>query len=235
MRIQKALALALFLLSFPVISHAQSLLPGQWSFGLQTGYNITLSSSLNGTWSEFRSEENRSDEPLPRPEVLPFGESTYPFNFGVQLAYRFKDSPISLYAGMQSTYFWTQSSENQTQSPESAALGVFALNVGSEYTFGEPSEMWNFFGRGAVNFNGTSLRYPLYSQFFSNDDWTEMSVRYGFEAEAGSRFNIPSTPLALEASVNYTNPLITGKGNRASNEERSLDFISFRLGARVWM
>jgi len=91
LRIQKDPAPVLFPLIFPALSHAQALLPSQWSFGFQTGYNIALSSSLNGTWSELRNEENRSNKLLPRPEALPVGKSIHPFSFGEQLAYRFKD------------------------------------------------------------------------------------------------------------------------------------------------
>ncbi|HYF04352.1 MAG TPA: hypothetical protein VEC36_13295 [Patescibacteria group bacterium] len=56
-----------------------------------------------------------------------------------------------------------------------------------------------------------------------------MNAPYGFEADTRSRFNIPATPLALEASVSYTNPFITSRANRESNGNTSFDFISFLL------
>ncbi|TAL67829.1 MAG: hypothetical protein EPN82_12965 [Bacteroidetes bacterium] len=250
MNIKKLLLLFFLLMIFGIdISIAKSYFPGQWSFMLSGNFvmNYGISTSMQGTLDEFYKEFETNYEN----SKYPFAEGdVYSSNFGGQLAYRFPESPLSLYFNLTGTYFHTPK-YSFFKGTERVVLLVGSFTPGIEYCFGEYEDLWNVFGRFGLCFSniGGSVYY------LSRKIDINYSLRVGFEIEAGGRFNIPGIPVSVELMSNYTNanlllkdytnpdrvpPQLLNERNLNDGEgenfkSKTIDIISLKLGFRLWL
>lgn len=236
--------LTVILLSFMLTetASAQLKLPGRWSLLVFGNFNMNfgISEAMNGSSEEFRNdlETNQTYS------KFPFGDGhTDNMCFGAQLAYRFPESSYSLYLNASNTYFILDKSQFSNGLSEMADLMVLSLTAGGEYTFGTFDELWNTFVRAGLNFSliGGGIEYE------DGKMDTDLALRFGFEMELGGRINIPSTPLSLELSTNYKNANLIGKsegskvgllsglfGVELDDKNKIIDYLSLRLGLRLW-
>ncbi|TAL67029.1 MAG: hypothetical protein EPN82_15770 [Bacteroidetes bacterium] len=229
----------------------QTKLPGQWSLMFNGNYftNFGISEAMRGKGEEFYNDlsvdYNNSK--------FPFGESgTKSFNFGGQLSYRFSESNFSPYLSLNLFFFYLNSDASYLSIPAHASMTLFVWSLGCEYTLGLPSDLLNFIGRLGIN---TSTVAGHIDYFMETD--VIPTQRLGFETEIGSRLNIPGTPLAVELLTNYSNINLIGKSytkpatlprlylperelndgknpDDPNDKDRTIDFLSIRLGLRIW-
>jgi len=241
--------LTISLLPFSLL--CQPKLPGQWSLAFDFGYSLPASSGMNGSSSEFQQEVQRN-----------YNNKSYPFGdkraistiTAAMVSYRFPSTAWSIYGA---EYGFVSTVDNGFAKygflSENAELDNVATVLGAEYTFGEPSERLNAFGRFGIGF----------SLFSGNVNYSNSHVdlaatfRGGVDLGIGGRWNWSFAPLAIEASVSYYNANLVGKSyqapdatppsqilERALNDgknpndpndvSRTIAYLSFRLGGRVW-
>lgn len=244
------IVIAFFMISGVSLIAQSVQLPGQWSLAVSGNYstNFGVSSSMRGTGGEFEAELAKD-----------YNNSKYPFgddrlksmNFGLNLAYRFPESPFGAYLSYSNTYFAVE--DWILFSFRKAWMLASGLTAGGEYTLGNIDDVWNTFARAGVSFN--LIMGEVTNWGFKTEIKPES--RIGFETEFGGRLNIPSTPLALELSANYTNANLFGKSykkpsampptvikerklndgrnpDNPNDENKTIDFLSLRFGLRIW-
>ncbi|MDQ1266880.1 MAG: hypothetical protein QG635_2033 [Bacteroidota bacterium] len=245
-----AVLLCLFMMIGSIPGFAISKLPGQWSLLISGNVlmNYGISESMRGSLDDFYKEFETN-----------YQNSKYPFaddnvftgNFGGQLAYRFPESDISIYFALTGTYF-SSPKYSYFNGTNKVVMLVTNYTPGIEYCFGTPDDIWNVFGRLGLCFS--NIVGSVY--YLSQDINLSYAFRIGYEAEAGGRLNIPHTPLSFEMSVNYTNAnlflkkytepnrtppqviidreLNDGEGGSPKQNAKTIDFLSFKIGVRLW-
>jgi len=249
MKIILLLVVSIFLL--PLTLTAQPKLSGQWSLEGDFGYVIPVSTGMKGTSSQFQQDIQKSYNN----SSYPFGDSRAFSGMGnVMLSYRFPSSSWSAYGA---EYGFASSVDNGIQRntflSENAELFNAATVLGAEYTLGEPSDRLNAFGR-------FGLALSLFTgdvNYFGNHLELTPTFRGGIDLGIGGRWNWDFAPLAIEASISYFDANLIGKSyqapgtsppnqilERALNDgknpndpndvSRSISYLSFRLGGRIW-
>lgn len=188
-------------------SYTQSRLPGIWSISIYGNYNSNfgLSEAMRGTSSEFRNDI-----------IIDYNNSKFPFGdddtrnicFGVGLSYWFPQSPVSVYFKFSNVTYFLQKPGFLNIYTDKANMLIFSFTPGVEYSFGKSSELWNFLIRFGISLNTITGDVTYFN---NKTNLSPAAFRGGFETEFGGRLNIPSTPLSLEATANYTNANFIGK------------------------
>jgi len=229
---------------------------------VDAGGDIPASSSMRGTLYGFEQDFANGYNN----HQYPFGDGrSFAANFGGHLAYRFRSekspgeytySHWSAFIGVQGTFFSVSDPAVFSNSDNNSfSILIATWTLGAEYTLGDPSDLFNAFGRVGLDANLISGSI-LYNYYFSTA--ITDAFRFGYEAEIGGRYNIPATPLAIEASVDYTDANLLGKNyvapatlnnsnilreralndganpNDPSDQSRTINDLSFRLGGRIW-
>ncbi|MFH1052052.1 MAG: hypothetical protein V1779_14115 [bacterium] len=250
MLIKKFIVLLTMIFLSNMSSSANSRFPGEWSFMLDGNIftNYGISPSMLGTMEEFYTEFEETYE-----------NSKYPFsnddifssNLRGQIAYRFPESAISIYFNLGSTYFLTPK-YYFFEGTDRVSLFIGTFTPGIEYCFGESEDLWNVFGRAGICFS--SIGSTVY--YLSQKIRLTGLYRIGFETEIGGRLNIPRTPVSIEIITNYTNSNLflknyqtpalkppqlifdrdinDGAGGTINSGDKTIDFLCFKIGARLW-
>jgi hypothetical protein len=244
MFIRSLLSAAFALLFSSALLHGQiTKLEGNWSIMLDAGYNIPVSSSMRGSpddvFDDVADDYNSKQ--------YPFGEGTIGFNGGGHISYRFAESNWSPYVGLRPIFFHV---DNFFQT---ATMFAIVWSAGAEYTLGTITDTWNAFGRAGLNSSWISGR----TEYFGYDTRITPTIRFGFEGDIGGRWNIPRTPLSVEGAIGYAQINLIGKDyeapaaqpprvlseralndaadpNNPEDESKTIDYLSFRLGGRIW-
>ncbi|MDP4237664.1 MAG: hypothetical protein Q8919_14570, partial [Bacteroidota bacterium] len=139
-------------------------------------------------------------------------------------------------------------------------MSIGTATAGLEYTFGQLYQHWNFFGRFGLN---SSIIVGNYrsggANRFTDTTLLTNGLRFGFEAEIGERYNFSRSRFGVEASLNYSNINLIGKTysvpvlqqgfsriavgsindgknpNDSADSPRVIDYLSFRVGARIYL
>lgn len=236
---------------FPVLLLAQPRLSGQWSLSFDFGYSLPASAGMNGTSSEFQQQVQSN-----------YNNKSYPFGdkraistiTSAMLSYRFPASAWSIYGA---EYGFVSTVDNGFAKygflSENAELDNIATVLGAEYTLGEPSERLNAFARLGLGFS-LLTGYVNYSSSHVDLDAT---LRGGIDCGIGGRWNWSFAPVAVEVSVSYYNSNIVGKSYQApsatppaqildrslndgknpndpNDVSRTIAYLSFRLGGKIW-
>ncbi|OGU12105.1 MAG: hypothetical protein A2X61_09835 [Ignavibacteria bacterium GWB2_35_12] len=230
---------------------AQTKLPGQWSLMFNGNYftNFGISEAMRGTGEEFYNDLSKDYNN----SKFPFGESgTQSFNFGGQLSYRFPESNFSPYLSLNLFFFFLNSDASYLSTSAFASITLFVWSLGCEYTLGLPADLLNIFGRLGINTSTIAGNV----HYFTETDVIP-TQRLGFETEIGGRLNIPETPLAVELITNYSNINLIGKSytkpasqprlylperelndgknpDNPNDKDRTIDFLSIKLGLKLW-
>ena len=251
--IYRYVLLAAFLAATPSVAQI-STYDSRVSLLLDVGFHNPVSAAMNGTAEEFYREVSQDNSP----SRYPFGDGdARKFLAGGHLAYRFPESPISLFAGVQRSIFIGYGTNGGQ-----AKLRLWTVTLGGEYSFGDALDRWNGFGRGGINgslFDGRIIHPgdpPFHSWIPGPTTLVDRAVRYGNEAEAGARYNLKFSPVSIEASVNYTNANLIGKEYQApqasrlewssttslndgadpldpADRPRTIDYVTLRVGVRI--
>lgn len=236
---------------FTVSLFAQPKLPGQWSLEFDLGYTFPTSASMKGTLNNFQSDVQKNYNNT----SFPFGDSrAFTSTGGAALSYRFPFSAWSLYGAEYGFVSYVDNGfAKNTFLSENAELDNVATVLGAEYAIGSPSERLNAFAR-----LGLALSYFSGNVNFSGNH-VELSptFRGGIDLGIGGRWNWSFVPLALEVSISYLNANLVGKSyqtpdaipphqllqrslndnknpNNPYDVSRSIAYLSFRLGVRIW-
>jgi hypothetical protein len=230
---------------------AQPKLPGQWSVIVDGGLSLPASSSMNGTAAEFQSDLQKDYNS----KRYPFGdERALSMNWGAALSYRFPTSSWSI-IGVQHIYvsYVDNGFAYNSTFAQNASLVDYVSSLGAEYTIGESSETFNAFGRLglALSFFSGEVNYFDYRTSLTP------TFRGGVDIGVGGRWNMSFAPLALELSASYLNANLIGKSyetpatkppttlreralndgvntNDPTDESRTIAYLSFGIGLRVW-
>ncbi len=221
-----------------------------WSICATGLYNFPASSSMRGTNEEFRADVMRDYNN----RKYPFASPTYAFGWSGKILYALPSSGhTDLFLGFSGNFINSEQDNNHDQ----AFMAVWGVNLGVEYSLLPRWNTWNVFGRASIStqFIHGFTDYDFGLGVFRTNVPT--AGRLGAEAELGGRFVIPSTPVALELSGGYLNANLLGKsytkppavpnddlyerqlndGKNPDNPDdnsRTIDFLSIRLGARIW-
>lgn len=229
---------------------------GQWSFAAFGGFDYSVSSSMHGDMAQYQAAlENGTTA-----AQYPFGGNRF-YSIGLegQVAYRYAKSPISIYFGAYGSNFYAGYGGFRFSQTGRFAMSIVTATAGVEYTFGQVYQRWNFFGRFGLNSSAIAGNYRVGNgNRFTDTMVNSTDTRFGFEAEIGERYNFPRTPFGIEASINYANINLFGKSyttpvlqqpffraaagsindgknpNDPSDNARTIDYLSFRLGARIY-
>jgi hypothetical protein len=243
-----------FAIAFSFLStslFAQPKLPGEWSLEGDLGYTIPVSSGMRGTSTQFQQDIQKNYNN----KTYPFGDSrALSFIGSTILSYRFPASSWSAYGAI---YGITSGVDNgfaqNTILSENADLFDLAYVLGTEYTLGDPSERLNAFARIGLALSWFSGDV----NYFGNHVALTPAYRGGIDLGIGGRWNWAFAPLALEVSVSYLDANVVGKSYQApstappnqllerslndgknpndpNDVSRTISYLSFRLGGRVW-
>lgn len=217
MKDQNFKLLLLILVSFNSIAYSQNINSSpRWSIMVFGNYNMNfgISPAMNGNFKQFFDEYYIMGDVTKYPLA---DNSVKNYISGLQSEYRFSESNFSLY-GSCSNIFLKISYQSDPANITDGSCYVSTLSIGCEYTFGNKSDLWNFFGKIGIN---SSLFYGN----ISHDNSLAVGfggpykyvlateVRGGFETEIGGKLNIPASPLFIEFSTNYSNLNVIGKSS----------------------
>lgn len=250
----------LFVFAANSVAFSQAEVLGHWSFMVDGGFSSPISSSMQGSITDLYTYSWQFYF-----RNYPFGDVTATsHNGGGQIAYRFIESPWSLYAA-DHFYYSYMDDGYPDEGNEYASLLMNTISFGSEYTLGKPSDAVNFFGRFAMTTSIITAEVQSYGNVIinfagispRNHIKSTPAVRLGIDLGSGLRWNMHFLPIALEASISYLNANIIGKQytqpilgpdfapiqsglNDARNpadpddHDRAIAYVSFKLGTRVW-
>lgn len=223
----------------------------EYSIMIMGNYNANygISNAMNGSSQAFHSQLAVDYNN----QVYPFGDKgTTTGNIGLQIASRLPSSPWGVYiAGNYYRYYLEGDNFVFT---DYALMNIRSLSAGVEYTYGERQDICNLFARLGVNFNLIDGEVKYLGQLTK----VNPAFRAGFESEFGGRFNIPSTPLSVELSIEYVNANLIGKSytafserppqtldnrelndgknpNNSQDVNKNIIFITLRGGIKIWL
>ena len=223
----------------------------RWSLGAIAEVPLSISGDMRGDpeqfWDELYNNDNHSAYPLKSDAGMPG------LGLGVQLSYRFRRIPFSVYIGGHltsvSAYHGYDAENPGNFSDFHAQMSIISVSVGGEaLLLGRYTDHWNTFGRlgVALNMIGAVVSYEY------GNTVIPFEPRFGMDAELGERvtFNLFG-PQSVEISVLYRNANLLGKSftqpttmaGRTLNDGRNPDdpndshrtiaFFSLRLGLRA--
>jgi len=249
---------SVFFLFFPSKSKGQDVeddpMPGGWSLGVSTGFQYAVSSSMHGEITEYESALAAGATAAQYPFA---GNRAYAIGFGAQIEKRIRRSPVSLYVN---AYGMSLRAGNGFRNAEGGryTMTVLSTSGGIEYTFGQLYQSWNFYGRIGIVSSTIGISNRGSSDRFSDSlRLSGSDSRIGIEIEVGERYHFPRSAIGIEASINYTNVNLFGKSytdpanagglfsrgsfindgknpDDANDTPRTIDFLSLRVGARIY-
>lgn len=246
------LTLTLALYSNPLFAQEdESPIRGRtWSIAGTGHINFPVSASMRGTNEEFRADVSQSYNN----SKYPFADYTYAIGWSGKLLYALPSSAhTDLFLGFNGNFIGNSSTTNF----DNAFMAVWGVNMGAEYSLLPRWSTLNVFGRASI---GASFIHGFTDYDFGFGIFrTKVPVagRLGVEGEIGGRFVIPSSAIALEVSGAYLNANLLGKSytkppavpnddlyerqlndganpDNPNDNSRTIDFLSIRLGARIW-
>ena len=240
------------------LSFGQNPFSGRLNGVVYGGYNIGISPTMRGDWGEFSREVTRDLNN----SKFPFGDaSTVGLSGGVQFGYLPDASSIGPYLGYTFTYFQSGVDSAGFFTLKSVRVLSSTVSLGAEYIVNSSADRWNLIIRAGINTSTLSGIVHLGesdvpSAFRGSDINVPAAQRYGIEAGLGGVWNIAPSALGLEAAAHYSYLNMFGKSftrperagfipderelndgknpDRHEDTERIFDFLSLRLGLRMW-
>src|SRR5690348_5439000 len=127
----KLLFTIFFLLAAESIAFSQPQLPGQWSFMIDGGSSTPISSSMQGSITDLYAYSFQYYF-----RKYPFADATATsYNGGGQIAYRFVESPWSLYAA-DHLYYSYMDDGYPGEGSEHVTMLLNTISFGSECSYG---------------------------------------------------------------------------------------------------
>lgn len=240
-----AIVAALIAITFVATTNAQGFsyaqVPGIWHIVVNTGINRSNSETMSGAMSAYASSVSADYSNA----KYPFGQGSVNIGAGAMITYQPAYSPGAAMVSVRMNSF------NNSQSASNATMNIYTLTVGGEYGFGDYQSLFNLF----VHLGGNASF--ISGQITTGSNSTiqiPRELRYGAEAGAGLRVNIPGTKFSLEAATDYVNanllgkkyttmsetpnkdmrPLNDGRNPFSPDAERVIDYLSMRVGVGVW-
>ena len=235
---------------FCYTSFSETNTSGKWSLLINGNYNgnFGITEAMRGSADDFIHDLSLDYNN----KKYPYGDNaTKTLNGGLQLAYRFNNSPIGIYFSSNINVFYLEM--QILFFTDYVMMNIVSFTPGIEFCIGEPTQIWNIFGRAGINFNTIFGEVNYYSSITR----VKPAFRIGIEGEFGGRFNIPSTPISLEVSALVTNVNLIGKSynkinaippqdlnerelndgknpDNPSDINRNISFITLKGGLRIW-
>jgi len=176
---------------------------------LQGAYASGFSGSMRGTNAEFVREVQAGADYA----KYPFGDpSTFGLQFGLEAAYRFRNSQFGLYSALHATGFESLDKPTDSQFGDTAFLAMVTLGIGGEYYYDITSSV-DFRGRLGVNFSRIGGNVDIGGSQITAPN----TSRLGFEIGANLDWK-PVSFLVFTLQAGYTNANLIGKSYTAPTD-----------------
>lgn len=242
-----------FVLFWATEAYAQEESHGQWSFAAYSGLNYALSASMHGEIADYSDAVQNDRTSLEYPLA---GASSLGIGFGAQFSYRYTKSSYGLYFG---SYGLSYNAGRGGRFSETGrfSMALFSAMAGIEYVSGQSYQHWNFVGRIAAGPTVIATSYRSAGSGFTRFSDNSSALRLGIEIGIGERYHFSRSPIGIEASITYTNANLIGKSyvapnavgalfaqnttindgknpDDANDSARTIDFLTLRIGGRIY-